>query len=167
MEHDRFSWGTATCTLLRAQVQIARREQREVLQRLEVADGQRPFAQHNEIAGAQLLDGAVDVHDRTAGRIGQIHLGDRKAAALAAFQQSDRPQPLEDFAEQMGDPLQGDPPSQIDRPFPLDRHAYQRLDPEYRGERPVGGQQFLEASGLHPESKSRPTSPQWRDRWPD
>jgi hypothetical protein len=39
----------------------------------------------------------------------------------------------------MGDPFERNPSSQIDGPFALDGHAYQRLEPEYRGERRVGG----------------------------
>src|ERR1041384_4313764 len=72
--------------LLPPDVEVGRGKQREVLEAIKVVDRQGPVAQHDQAAAAKLLDGPVDMHHRKAGCISEIHLGDRKGAAVAVKQ---------------------------------------------------------------------------------
>jgi len=62
-------------------MQVIGIEHRGSLERIKVVDRPRLVPQHDQARGAQLLEGAIDVHDGQAGRVGQIKLGDREGAA--------------------------------------------------------------------------------------
>ena len=69
------------------------------------------------------------MHDRESARIGQVHLSNRKHAAVA-FHQADQPQPLKDFAKQVSHALECITPADIDGPFALDRLVDKRFAPQ-------------------------------------
>jgi hypothetical protein len=73
----------------------------------------------------------------------------------------------------MGDPFERNPSSQIDGPFALDGHAFISVSTRNTAasDRSAASNSSKRAGSiLSPNPtrlKSRSTSPQWRDRWPD
>jgi hypothetical protein len=111
------------------EMQVAVVEKRNALKGRHIRDSEPPSLKDDQARGPKLLQGPVDVDGREAGSITEIGLRDRPVAHVAISQAHD-PEPLEEFADDVGKALEGAPLSKVYRPLALHRGSHKRIPPK-------------------------------------
>jgi hypothetical protein len=111
------------------EVEIILIETGDLLQLLDIEQGEPTVRQPNELVPPEPLQDAVDVHGGQAQGVGEFELGQRQPDRVI-LAQSDRPLPPHQLAQQISDAPACAPPPKRDDALAVDRLLLQRAPPQ-------------------------------------